>query len=147
MTVTFYTNSADNIIVDKSSKLTQLGTRNNVKFKKDENKGTPQLELAYDSIIEPANYCYIDDIGYYYNMAEPVLGAQRMTFDLNCDLLMSKKAEILNLGCIIARQENNYNAYLNDDRFPVLNKQQVNTLDFPDGFPNHDEVIIVVNGD
>lgn len=146
MTVTFYSNSADNIIVDKTNKLTQLGTRNDVKFKKDENKGTPQLELAYDSTIEHANYCYINDIGYYYNMAEPLLGAQRMTFDLDCDLLMSKKSEIYNLGCIIARQENNYNAYLNDDRFPVLNKQQVNTLAFPSGFANGEDIIMIVNG-
>lgn len=147
MTVTFYSNTADNIVVDKTSSLTQLGVLNNVTFKKDDNKGTPQLELAYNSTIEHANYCYIQELGYYYNMSEPVLGAQRMTFDLSTDLLMTKKNEILGLGCIIARQEQKFNAYLNDDRFPVLNKQEVTTVLFPSGFSDtHQEIIIAVNG-
>lgn len=147
MTVTFYSNTADNIVVDKTSALTQLGVLNNVTFKKDENKGTPQLELAYNSTIEPANYCYIHELGYYYNMSEPVFGAQRMTFDLSTDLLMTKKSEILGLGCIIARQEEKYNTYLNDDRFPVLNNQEVTTVVFPRGFSaTHQEILIPVNG-
>lgn len=147
MKVTFYANTADNIVVDKTSSLTQLGILNNVTFKKDENKGTPQLELAYNSTIEHANYCYIQELGYYYNMSEPVLGAQRMIFDLSTDLLMSKKSEILGLGCIIARQEEKFNAYLNDERFPVLNNQEVTTVYFPSGFSDtHQEIIIAVNG-
>ena len=147
MTVTFYSNTADNIVVDKTSSLTQLAELNNVTFKKDENKGTPQLELAYNSTIEPANYCYIQELGYYYNMSEPVLGAQRMIFDLSTDLLMSKKSEILNLGCIISRQENEYNTYLNDSRLPVESKQEITTVEFPEGFDDeHEEIIIVVNG-
>lgn len=147
MTVTFYSNTADNIVVDKTSSLTQLGVLNNVTFKKDENKGTPQLELAYNSTIEHANYCYIQELGYYYNMSEPVLGAQRMIFDLSTDLLMSKKSEILGLECIIARQENKFNAYLNDERYPALNKQEVTTRLFTKGFSDtHQEIIIAVNG-
>lgn len=147
MTVTFYSNTADNIVVDKTDSLTQLDVLNNVTFKKDESKGTPQLELAFNSNIEQANYCYIQEIGYYYYMAEPVLGAQRMIFDLSTDLLMTKKSEILALGCIIARQENKYNTYLKDDRYPVKAKQDVTTLLFPSGFSDtHQEIIIAVNG-
>ena len=65
MNVTFYTNSADNRKVDKTSELTTLRTLTNVHFYRDENKGGPNLELAYDSdIFNYANYCYIQELGH-----------------------------------------------------------------------------------
>lgn len=146
MTVTFYSNTADNRVVDKTSALTTLATLNNVSFKMDENRGEPQLELAYNATIAGANYCYISELGYYYHLSEPILSTQRMLFNCNTDLLMTYKNEILNLECIVSRQEQEYNAYLNDDRFPVLNKQQVNTIAFPSGFSNSEEMLLIVNG-
>lgn len=148
MNVTFYTNSADNRKVDKTSELTTLRTLTNVHFYRDENKGGPNLELAYDSdIFNYANYCYIQELGHYYYMSEPVMSQQRITFSLTTDLLMSFKEDILDLECIIARQENDYNTYLNDSRLPVLNRQDVTTLEFPEGFANdHYECIMSVNG-
>lgn len=147
MTVTFYSNTADNRKVDKTESLTTLATLNNVSFKMDENRGEPQLELAYTAAIAGANYCYIQELGYYYYLSEPILSTQRMLFNCNTDLLMTYKTEILNLNCIIARQEQKYNAYLNDSRFPVLAKQDVKTVNFPHGFnKNATKIIMVVNG-
>lgn len=120
----------------------------NIIFKANTDKGSATLELSYnENIFENANYCYLPDFGYYYYMSEPVLSQQRIIYTLLTDLLMTFKSDILNLGCIISRQENNYNAYLNDDRFPVLNKQEVTTLEFPYGFSDeHEEIIVAVNG-
>ena len=148
MNVTFYTNNADNRKVDKTSELTTLRTLNNVHFYRDENKGGPNLELAYDTdIFNYANYCYIQELGHYYYMSEPVMSQQRITFSLTTDLLMSFKDDILELECIIARQENINNKYLDDNRLPVLNRQDVTTLEFPSGFENyHYECIMSVNG-
>ena len=147
MTVTFYSNKADNRKVDKTGSLTTLATLQNVNFKMDENRGEPQLELAYNATIEHANYCYISELGYYYHLSEPILSTQRMLFNCNTDLLMTYKNEILNLKCIIARQAEKYNVYLRDDRYPVTNKQAVVTLSFPGGFNKDDtQIIMTVNG-
>lgn len=147
MTVTFYSNTADNRKVDKTGSLTTLATLNNVSFKMDENRGEPQLELAYTATIAGANYCYIQELGYYYYLSEPILSTQRMLFNCSTDLLMTYKTEILNLKCIVARQEEKFNAYLKDDRYPVKAKQDVTTVLFPSGFSDtHQEIIIAVNG-
>lgn len=147
MTFTFYKYTDDKRRVDKSNYLgTALATKTNCIFKDAEDKGTPQIETAYDSNIINANYVYIQELGSYYYLSEPTLAGQRFIFTASKDLLFSEKDNILNLECIIARQENDYNAYLNDDRYPVLNKQQVNTLAFPSGFSNGEDILLIVNG-
>lgn len=147
MQVIFYSNNADNRKVDKTNDLTLITTLNDVKFKMDENRGEPQLELAYDADVVHSNYCYIPSLGYYYYLTEPILSTQRIIFNSSTDLLMTYKDEILQLDCIIARQEEKFNAYLNDDRYPVKAKQDVTTLLFPSGFSDtHQEIIIAVNG-
>ena len=146
MTFTFYKNTADNRVVDKTASLTQLGQAKTVIFKDTVGKGDPSIELTYDSTILEANYAYCSEDGYYYYLGEPFLGQMRITFPTAVDLLMTYKTQIQNLTCIIGRQESKYNAYLNDDRYPVLNKQQVNTLAFPTGFANREDILLIVNG-
>lgn len=148
MTFTFYKNMADNRVVDKTASLTQLGTAKTVIFKDTVGKGDPSIELAYDSTILDANYAYCSEDGYYYYLGEPFLGQMRITFPTAVDLLMTYKTQIKNLTCIIGRQESKYNAYLNDERLPVLNKQEVSIIPFPGGFthPSNDSILLVVNG-
>ena len=149
MTFIFYQYTDDKKRVDKTNYLgTALATKTNCTFKKPEDKGQPQIVVAYDSAIMSANYLYITELSSYYYLSEPILANQRLVFNATKDLLFTEKENIKNLKCIISRQEHEYNAYLNDDRYPVLNKQQVNTLPFPRGFaPKGDEsIVLVVNG-
>lgn len=145
----FYKTKSDNIVVNKTlTPITINGnTYLNIVFKDSEDKGEPMLEVAYHSQLMDANYCYIEELGYYYSLSEPVLGSQRLIFSCKPDILMTKKSEILQLKCIIARQENEFNAYLNDDRLPVLNNQYLSTVSFDRGFlPKSGQMILVVNG-
>lgn len=147
MTFTFYQYTDDKKRVDKSNYLgTALATKTNCVFKKPEDKGQPQIVVAYDSAIMTANYLYITELSSYYYLSEPILANQRLVFNATKDLLFTEKDNIKNLKCIISRQESKYNAYLNDDRYPVLNKQQVNTLAFPVGFSNGEDILLIVNG-
>lgn len=149
MTFTFYQYKDDKKRVDKTNYLgTALATKNNCIFKDSEDKGTPQLELAYDANIKDANYVYIQELAAYYYLNEPIMAGQRFIFNATKDLLMSEKDNILNLECIVSRQQNAYNAYLNDSRLPIMNRQKVNTLPFPSGFADRtqDSIILVVNG-
>lgn len=147
MTFTFYQYKDDKKRVDKTNYLgTALATKTNCVFKKPEDKGQPQIVVAYDSAIMTANYLYIAELSSYYYLSEPILANQRLVFNATKDLLFTEKDNIKNLKCIISRQESKYNAYLNDDRYPVLNKQQVNTLAFPVGFSNSEDILLIVNG-
>lgn len=119
----------------------------NVIYKSDVAKDAPNLELAYSqSIYENANYALCVDTGYYFYLSEPTLAAQRLFFNCEVDLLMTYKDDILKLGCIIDRQENEFNAYLVDDKAPILNRRVVNTLKFPVGFSNNDSYILATTG-
>lgn len=146
MSFTFYKNTADNRKVNKTSDLTQIKSISSVIFKNDTDRGDISLDLSYDPLLLDVNYCYDSNTGYYYFLSEPIFSQQRLLFKGMTDLLMTYKDDIFDLGCIIARQENIYNAYLNDERFPVLNKQAVTTLAFPQGFSNSEELLMIVNG-
>lgn len=119
----------------------------NVIYKNDVNKDTPTLELAYNAdLYNNANYAYCVDTGYYYYLSEPLLGANRIYYDCECDLKQTYKDDILNLGCIIARQENIFNTYIKDTQQAILSKRVVDTRIAPHGFNNNDQFILATCG-
>lgn len=136
----------DDIKVDGFHFITNYNYDVNVIYKDDETKDTPTLEIAYSAALIHANYAYCVDTGYYFYLSEPTLAAQRLFFNCEVDLLMSYKNDILKLGCIIDRQEYEFNAYLVDDKAPILNRRVVNTLKFPVGFSNNDSYILATTG-
>ena len=148
MTVDFFINKSDNRYIDKT--LQNVITLNNVYLKSDENKETMTLELDYNATVLSANYCYIRELSHYYYISEPTFGKQRIFLPLRCDLLMTFKTDIYKLDCIISRQQEEYNAYLKDDRLPVKAYQDVNTIVFDSCFVNpeleEEPIIMVVNG-
>ena len=148
MKIYFFKTASDNRKITKELIPVVIDDNNDLDiiFKQDVNRSDGFLDLRYNEHLLESNYCFIEDLGYYYYMSEPTFSNNRLLYNLTTDLLMTFKNDILQLKCIIARQQHDFNAYLTDNRFPVLNKQQVNTIDFPDGFPQHDEVILVVNG-
>lgn len=148
MTVDFFINKSDNRYINKT--LQNVITLNNVYLKSDENKETMTLELDYNATVLSANYCYIRELSHYYYISEPTFGKQRIFLPLRCDLLMTFKTDIYKLDCIISRQQEEYNAYLKDDRLPVKAYQDVNTIVFDTCFVNpeveEEPIIMVVNG-
>ena len=148
MTVDFYINKSDNRYINKT--LQNVITLNNVYLKSDENKETMTLELDYNATVLTANYCFIRELSHYYYISEPTFGKQRIFLPIRTDLLMTFKTDIYNLDCIIARQQEEYNAYLKDDRLPVKAYQDVNTIVFDTCFVNpeveEEPIIMVVNG-
>lgn len=87
----------------------------------------PVLVLNYDSTYYGVNYASVEDGSktWYYFVDEPVVDtAQRTSLQLNLDLLMTNKDEILNLDVIIQRSSTNYNSYMYDSK----QQGQVNKL-------------------
>lgn len=88
-----------------------------------------------DNNIFGCNYMTIDDFGrnYYITNIDIVrTGLVRIT--AHVDVLMTYKEQFKNCQCIVAKQENKYNLYLDDGTFKYYNNPSVVTKDFPSGF-------------
>lgn len=96
----------------------------------------PTILLDGDiSLINQANYMYIPAFNRYYyikNPASVVNGLWRVSG--KCDVLMSWKAPIREQEAIVAKQENEYNLFLNDGTLMAYSNPHVITKSFPHGF-------------
>ena len=114
-----------------------------IEFKQDESRLNPSLILRHSASIEGANYCSIDDR--YYYITDITYSQQRIILTLHEDVLMTYHDEILDLGVILDRQENEGNPYLKDIEMPVEAKRNVQVKTFPYGFSG-DTYILATNG-
>lgn len=92
------------------------------------------------SIIEPEilvhlnglpnfNYAYIPEFKRYYYITDITSVRNDLwRVSMQIDTLMSFKNEILNMECIIGRQENDYNPYIKDDNLPLLPEKNVEQI-------------------
>ena len=82
-------------------------------------------------------YYYIDSVITRHNGILEISG--------RVDVLMSHKTEILALGGIVARQENQYNGELKDTDYTALNYKRVQTKAFSHTF-NTNKFILIAAG-
>ena len=110
----------------------------------------PVLILQYKSDIQSnVNYVYIPEYNRYYFVTD-IINLTGGRYELHCkvDVLMSFKNNILNLSCIVDKQssKDNANMYLDDGSFVVQSKEFVDTINFPNGFNDNGEFILVTAG-
>lgn len=106
----------------------------------------PTLMLELGGTIS-RNYIYIPELKRYYfvksfNMVRNGLFA----LELEVDVLMSFATEIKALTCILARQENEFNLYLDDPQFKAENKVSIQTKMFTSGFTTSPYYYLTVAG-
>lgn len=110
----------------------------------------PVLILQYKSDIQPnVNYVYIPEYNRYYFVTD-IINLTGGRYEIHCkvDVLMSFKNDILNLSCIVDKQssKDNANMYLDDGSFVVQSKEFVDTINFPNGFNDNGEFILITAG-
>lgn len=110
----------------------------------------PVLILQYKSDIQPnVNYVYIQEYNRYYFVTD-IINLTGGRYEIHCkvDVLMSFKYDILNLSCIVDKQssKDNANMYLDDGSFVVQSKEFVDTINFPKGFNDNGEFILITAG-
>lgn len=110
----------------------------------------PVLILQYKSDIQSkVNYVYIPEYNRYYFVTD-IINLTGGRYELHCkvDVLMSFKDYILNLTCIVDKQssKDNANMYLDDGSFVVQSKEFVDTINFPRGFNDNGEFILITAG-
>lgn len=146
MTITFYNNESDAIIVSK--KITSISSINNAKIINETDIVNPSIIVSrnfYDSIILKANYLYIDKLERYYYINNISFADSMIVIDCTVDVLMSYKSQIRNLTCTVTRNENFKNGYLNDDNYNIQAYKQVVCKMFPNGI-NNDSIILMTAG-
>lgn len=110
----------------------------------------PVLILQYKSDIQSnVNYVYIPEYNRYYFVTD-IINLTGGRYEIHCkvDVLMSFKNDILNLSCIVDKQssKDNANMYLDDGSFVVQSKEFVDTINFPRGFNDNGEFILITAG-
>lgn len=145
MNINFYKNTSDNNVLNKN--ITLISTHN-IKLKDECNIITPSI-LIHGDISNDINYAYIEKWGrYYYVRDKKSLNNGIYEINLTVDVLMSFKQKILNLQCIIDKQQDltNINKYYNDGSFIVSSKEFIETINFPNGFNDNGEFILITAG-
>lgn len=97
--------------------------------------------------IATVNYMYIPAFGRYYfiNKIESISNNIWRIYG-NVDVLETYKDAILNQTAVIARQENEWNLYLNDGTFKVYQNPIICTINFPNGFTDQEYILAVAGG-
>lgn len=145
MTITIYKISDDRRVVNKTLG-TAVATLTAI-IKNDADILYPVLEVAYNSSVLTANYIYIDTLQRYYYIKNIKLDRQRIFLECEVDVLKSYYNEIKNLNCVVSRQENNYNTYLNDGVWRNLQPKEVITLPFTQSFYRPCNFVMTVGGE
>lgn len=145
MTITVYKISDDRRVVNKTLG-TSVATLTAV-FKNDADILYPVLEVAYNASVLTANYLYIDTLHRYYYIKNIKLDRQRLFLECEVDVLKSYYNEIKNLSCVVSRQENNFNTYLNDGVWRNLQPKEVITLPFTQSFYRPCNFVMTVGGE
>lgn len=88
--------------------------------------------VTRDGVDYMLNYLYVPSFNRYYYVTNVSVNRTRLwQFQCHCDVLSSFKEEWKSLPVIIARNEFQYNLFLQDDRFLVNANRFVQTLVFP----------------
>ena len=145
MNIKIYHNYSAN---NKLNKNISLLIEKNVKLKNETNIIRPTIILTGD-ISNNMNYVYIPKFNrYYYIVDKKSINNEMFEIFLEVDVLMSFKEIILNLHCIIDKQQDlsNINKYYNDGSFIVSSKEFIKTINFPNGFNDNGEFILITAG-
>ena len=138
--VTFYNNSSADLVVNKT--LAVVGSTLTCYFKEGADIVNPTIKLALDYVN--FNYCYIDALDrWYYVTKARSLKNNLWEIELRCDVLMSFSADIALAKAIVARQENEWNLYLDDGVYKCYQNPHIYTETFSGSFDTQSFVLLV----
>lgn len=128
--IELYQNSAEVNRVDKGQFLAPVGSLLGA-LREECSMITPSIVYQSES-VPTFNYVYIPIFNRYYFVTSLSSVSKNMwRMELNCDVLMSYKNEILLLQGVIGRQEIDFNPLLVDNELPTQNNPIVEVIDIP----------------
>lgn len=114
---------------------------------KDETSVINPIILIEANNLTQYNYCYIPLFKRYYFIKDiTVVRNKLFRLFLDIDVLMSYKNDILNLDCIVNKQENNSTPYINDNSRIYENRNFTSIINFKNGFDDDGNFILMTAG-
>jgi hypothetical protein len=143
MTIKFYNNLSDKVVVDKN--ITQIGSDMTGTLRDDCSIVDPviKVEGIVGSNLASCNYAYIEEFGRYYYITNIVCSGKLFEVHMHVDVLMSYKNGIRSNSAVISRQEHNYNLYLQDGVFKTYSQPHIQIAQFPNGFTDFNFIFSV----
>lgn len=103
------------------------------------NTGSVALDFNYAHLVEYNLY-------FFAKLLPSNIGTNHNILHLELDPLMTYKSQILNLDCIIKRNTNKYNLYVEDEELQTLKKTQIQTKAFNHTFIPYQSTVITLVG-
>lgn len=135
MNLILYTCKAEKNRVDKSAYLTKIAEYSG-SVRGELNLMNPEILINTDlSNLNAANYLYIPDFQRYYFVKDPISVRTGISV-VPCheDVLMSFKGSIKNQYAVVARNQNDYSLYIDDDQFKAYQNLEEGCITFSSGF-------------
>ena len=113
--------------VEKIGKTIDTGTSYNCVLKADTSILKPTILLNDTGVnLKGYNYMYIADFGRYY-FIDDIVAKNNDIWEISghVDVLETYKAQLLSNQCVVSRQQNRYNTYLNDPEWKVYANENV----------------------
>ena len=130
--IKFYRNISQRNVLNKSITLV-LTTQ--VDFTCELSIERPFIIADYDENLLTCNYAYIDLFKRYYHFSEtPKIENGFIKIQLEIDVLMSFKEDVLNADITALRSTNKPNFYLSDSKVLFSNNTNIQTFRFPKSF-------------
>ena len=104
----------------------------------------PIIIIEYAGTLTNVNYMYIPEFHRYYFITQidsVRTGLWRVC--AHCDVLKTYAQGILGCDCVVARNQNNFNLYLNDAYFKVYSNPRVQVANFPNKFTGESFVLVM----
>lgn len=135
-------NTSDVNVVDKTVSIlsTVSGT-----LKEQTSILTPTIKIQ-GSIPTSCNYFYISEFNRYYYITD-ISSITANVFEISgrVDVLKTYSSAIKGCTGIVARQQNNWNLYIDDGSFKTYQNDRVQLLSFPSGFTT-EQFVIAISG-
>lgn len=142
MELVLYTNNSDKRVVTKN--ITTLATLNGT-LRQNCSIVDPviSVENINNSIAAKCNYAKIAQFGRYYYVNDIIFTGKLYEIHMHVDVLASFQTELKSLEAVVARQENNYNLYLNDGMFKTYANPNISIFQFPNSFDTFQYILSV----
>lgn len=145
MDVVFYYNQSDDRQINK---VLDAGETFSGYLREAANIMNPVIRFDTDEVMR-YNYCYIEDFQRYYTITS-ITAYREGLFDVEMavDVLMSFRNHILQLPCIVDKQSDidNGDEYIDDASLVTDNVMFSTVYNFPDGFNDSPEFILITAG-
>lgn len=123
-------NKLAKILTNASSSLT-------IRYKENTSIFNPDIMISSSIDISGYNYIYVGgNIERFYYIESYEMSQQYYILHCHVDVLMSFGADIRNTECIVSKNENTFNLFLDDNKMKLYNKERILTKPFTDSEGN-----------